>query len=101
MIEVNGKTYELKYNMRTIEQIEAVTKESLVASVRKTEGFLSIQELKIYFGFALFNDSGNRVSPQQGMNIAETLIKSEGYMKVNQMVMGAIEKDCPFLFQVD
>ena len=101
MFEIDGKTYELKYNIKTIEQIEAVTKEGIVSAIRKTEGVLSLTNLKIYFGFALFNEEGKRVSPQQGMDMAVKLMETEGFMKVNEAVVTAIDRDCPFLFQVD
>ncbi|NBI08246.1 hypothetical protein [Senegalia massiliensis] len=100
MFEVDGKHYELKYKIKTIEQIETVLKESLVATMRKTEGILSISTLKVCFGFALFNSEGNKVSPQQGMEIAERLIE-EDYMKLNQAVVTTIDRDCPFLFQAN
>lgn len=101
MFEVNGKIYELKYNMKTIEQIEQVTGKSLGATIREVEGLLSISNLKIYFALALYNEDGNRVGHKQGVDIAEKLIQSEGYMKLNESVIVAIDRDCPFLFQVD
>lgn len=101
MFEIDGKTYELKYNMATIEKIENTTGASLVATIRKTEGLLSIGMLKVYFGMALFNEEGNRMGQKQGMDIAQALIEQQGYMAVNEVVIVAIDRDCPFLFQVD
>lgn len=101
MFEIDGKLYELKYNIRVIEQIESVTKQGIVAAIRQTEGVLSVTNLKVYFGFALHNDEGNKVSPEQGMKLAVDLMESEGFMKVNQAVITAIDRDCPFLFQAD
>lgn len=101
MFEIDGKTYELKYNMATIEKVEVATGASLVATIRRTEGLLSIGTLKTYFGMALFNEEGNRMGQKQGMDIAQALIEQEGYMSVNEAVIVAIDRDCPFLFQVD
>lgn len=101
MFEVNGKVYKLKYNMKTIEQIEQITNKSLVATLRETEGLLSISNLKIYFGLALYNEDEKRVAQTQGVEIAEALIQNEGYTKVNEAVIVAIDRDCPFLFQVN
>lgn len=101
MFEVDDKIYELKYNLRTIEQIEQATGKALVATLRENEGLLSLTNLKIYFGLALYNDLGNRVGQKQGFEIAESLIENEGYMKINEAVVVAIDRDCPFLFQVN
>lgn len=101
MIEVDGKNYELKYNMKTIEQIEAATGKPLVANIRESNGLLGLSDLKIYFSLALFNDEGKRVSPAQGIKIAEEIMISSGYSKLVDTVIVAIERDCPFLFQVD
>ena len=101
MFEVDDKLYELKYTIRTIEAIENATGSSLVATIKKTEGLLSITTLKAYFAFALFNEDGARVGQKQGAELAERLLESEGYMKLNEAVVVAIDRDCPFLFQVN
>ena len=100
MFEIDGKMYELKYNIKTIEQIEAVTGDGIVSAIRKNDGILSVTNLKAYFGFALYNADGNRVSPQQGVEMAVSVMENEGFIKANQMVVTAIDRDCPFLFKV-
>ncbi len=100
MFEIDGKSYDLKYNMKTIEQIENATGKSLVATIKETEGLLSIAMVKIYFGMALFNEDGKKMAQQQGFEIAEALMLEEGYSKVAEAIIVAIDRDCPFLFQV-
>ncbi len=100
MFEIDGKTYNLKYNMRTIEQIETVTGKSLVAMIKETEGLLSLSMIKVYFGMALYNEDGKKVGQEQGFEMAEALMIEEGYSKVAEAIVVAIDRDCPFLFQV-
>lgn len=101
MFEVDGKIYELKYNMQTLERIEQATGQSIAGLFNKSQGLLSISEIKIYFGMALFNEQGNRVGQKQAMDIAEELMMAEGYMKINEAIIVALNNDCPFLFQAD
>ena len=101
MFEVNGVLHELKYNIKTIEKIENAIGKSIVALFSEANGMLSITNLKICFALALFNEAGNRVGQMQGLDIAEKLIETEGYVKVNEAVVVAVDRDCPFLFQVD
>lgn len=100
MFEVDGKNYELKYNMKTIERIENSTGKPMVATIQKNDGLLSLTDLKLYFGLALFNEDGKRMGQQQAFEIAESLMRAEGYQEVVNSVIVAIDRDCPFLFQV-
>ncbi|SJZ37914.1 hypothetical protein [Garciella nitratireducens] len=99
MFEIEGKIYEIKYNMKTIEKIENITRDSVLSRLSKNNGLLSISDLKIFIGNALFNEDGHRVSPKQGMEITEKLIEVNGYIEVTKMVAEALQRDCPFLFQ--
>lgn len=101
MFEVNGKMYELKYNIKTLEKLEATTGKGVMANLSQSGGILSITDLKIYFALALFNEDGNRVGQKQGLDIAEELIMSEGYAKINEAVVVTLDRDCPFLFQAN
>lgn len=101
MFEINGVIHELKYNIKTIERIEVALGKSIIALLSESGGMLSMGHLKLCFAMALFNEDGNRVGQVQGLEIAEKLIITEGYRKVNEAVVVAIDRDCPFLFQVD
>ena len=100
MVEYNGKEYELKYNLKRIEMIEAVTNMPTMAELRKTYGYLGIASLKVYFAYGLKEEGADAfVKPKEGMAMAEALIENEGYLAVNGAVLEALERDCPFFFQ--
>lgn len=101
MFEINGAMHELKYNIKTIEKIETTIGKSIMALLSENGGMLSISNLKICFALALFNEDEKRVGQVQGLSIAEKLIETEGYSRVNEAVVVAIDRDCPFLFQVN
>lgn len=98
--EFNGKRYVLKFNMKRIEMIEAVTNMPTMAALRMYNGMLSLQQLKIYLGYTIKEEGADVfIKPKDGMELAETLIESEGYAKVCGLVLESLERDCPFFFQ--
>lgn len=101
MIEYGGKNYVLKYNMKRIEMIESVTNMPTMADLRRTGGMLSLASLKAYIAYGI-KEEGEDVflKPKKGMEIAENLIESNGYTDVCTTVLEALERDCPFFFQV-
>lgn len=101
MFEVDGKEYELKFNMKRIEMIESITTMPTMAAMQMYKGMLSIQQLKVYFGYAVKEAGGDSfLVPKKGMEMAEALIQNEGYTKTCTMVLESLERDCPFFFQV-
>lgn len=98
MFEINGNTYELRYTIKRLELIEKITGKGTMSCLVQSDGMLSISELKNYLGYALINDKGNYISPQQGVEYAEALIQSEGYERVAIVVLEALQRDCSFLF---
>lgn len=100
MFEIKNNMYELKFNMKTIKQIESVTKENIVSVIQRSNGILSLTDLCTYVGFGLYNDIGARISPQQGLTLAEDWIEEAGFLAVNEEVLTSIDRDCPFLFKV-
>ena len=99
MVEYNGKEYELKYNLKRIEMIEAVTNMPTMAELRKTYGYLGIASLKVYFAYGLKESGADTfVAPKKGMEICGRLIEGEGYEKVCALVLENLERDCPFFF---
>lgn len=98
--EYEGKEYELKFNQKRIEMIEAVTDMPTMAALRKYQGMLSLQALKVYFGYTVKEvGSDTFLKPKQGMEMAEVLIESEGYTDVCGLVLESLERDCPFFFR--
>lgn len=100
MIEYNGENYELKFTLERIKLVENYLKMPTVADIVQTNGALSISALETYFGYCLKKDGSDTfVSRKEGVEICEALIKSEGYLKVNNMVIEKMTQDVPFLFQ--
>lgn len=100
MFEIDGKTYVLKYNLKRIELIENAVGMPVMADIATHKGMLGITALKSYFAYGLKEEGTDTfVAPKTGMKMAEKLIESEGYIKLNGAVMEALEKDCPFFFQ--
>lgn len=101
MIEYGGKNYVLKYNMKRIEMIESVTNMPTMADLRRTGGMLSLASLKAYIAYGI-KEEGEDVflKPKKGLEIAESLIELNGYTDICTTVLEALERDCPFFFQV-
>lgn len=100
MFEIDQKTYTLKYNLKRVELIENTVGMPMMAEIASHKGMLGITALKSYFAYGLKEEGADvYVSPKAGMSMAEKLIETEGYIKVNGAVMEALEKDCPFFFQ--
>lgn len=97
----NGNQYHLKYNLRRIGQIEEATGKGIMQALNESQNMLPISHLMIYAGYAMFNEDGNRVSIEQGLQIAEDSIVNDGYAQVMTEVLLALDRDCPFLFRVD
>lgn len=99
-IEYDGKTYELKYNLKRIELIENATGTPILASMQN--GMMRISHLKAYIGYGLKEEGADTfVNPKVGLDVAEALIETQGYVWAGQTVAEALERDCPFFFRVD
>lgn len=102
MFEANGKKYELKFNLKRIEMIENAMGMPSMPELFKNRGMLSISSLKAYIAYALKEEDGDTfVKPKEGMEMADKLIEESGYLAVNEVVVTAIQRDCPFLFPAD
>lgn len=102
MIEHNNKKYVLKYNMQRIELIEAQTSMPTMAQINKTGGYFGLNDLKIYFKYALKEEGADVfVMPKKAEEIATDIIENTGYVNACGMVLEAIERDCPFFFRND
>lgn len=101
MLNINGKNYEIKLTIKTIKQIETVLNKGLMAILKETGGMFSITELTTITGYGLYNEEGNRISPVQGMELAEEFLLEKGYAELIGEVVKVLERDCPFFFQVD
>ena len=62
MFEIDGKTYELKYNLKRIEMIENATGSPTMAEMQKNKGMLGISQLKTYVAL-VFDLKSNAPTP--------------------------------------
>ena len=102
MLDINGKTYELKYTVGRIRMIEDTLGISLMATMVNANGMLSISQLCNFIAFGL-KEKGKEgyVDFNEGMKIADELLEKKGYANLNVMVIEAVQRDCPFFFQAD
>ena len=100
MFEYEGKEYELKFNLERLKLVEKACKMPTVADIVLTNGALSIESIETYFGFCLKDvETGSFVGRREGVKIADHLIETEGYLKVNNMLIERMAEDMPFLFR--
>ena len=100
MIELNGIKYELKYNLKRIELIEAASKKPLMSMLGS--GFLTISDLTACVAYGLRSEGADNYLPTaKGMEVARKKIEEDGgYMILSDAVAEAFERDCPFFFRV-
>lgn len=101
MLEINGKTYELKYTTGRVRMIEDTLGISLMATMVNSKGMLTISQLCNFIAFGLKEAGGGYIDVNTGLKTADKLLEEKGYVNLNVMVIEAIEKDCPFFFQAD
>lgn len=99
-IEVNGVNYELKYSLKRIEMIENATGTPIMSEMYRNKSMLSISSLKIYFAYGLKLEGADVFLPTaKALEIAETAIETAGYPRTVEVVVEALQRDCPFFFQ--
>lgn len=91
-----GRIFELRYDMKSVEMIERATATSIVDLIRNVP---SIFTLKQMLGFALYNEEGNKISSQTAIEIAEKIIVENGITECFTKAITKILEDCSFLFQ--
>ena len=101
MLEINGKTYELKYTVGRIRMIEDTLGISLMSTMVNSKGMLSISQLCNFIAFGLKENGKDYVDFNKGMKIADELLEKKGYANITTTVIEAIQRDCPFFFQAD
>lgn len=101
IITVDDKRFELKYNFKTVEQIENVTEKPLMSDLKDNEGLMSLSSLRTYVTLALYGAEGTRVGHGTASKVFEEWIQSEGYGNVARVVLLQLQKDVPFFFQTD
>ena len=99
-LKYKGQNLDLKYDIGRIKIIEKATNMPLMALLSKTSGMMSLETLETYFAYGLKNIDNSYVPVSKGLEIADDLIQNEGYSKIVSIVVDALQRDCPFFFQV-
>lgn len=99
IITFNDIQYELKYNLKTLESIEKITRSSVMGEMSNFDGILPLSFLKVCFSHALHKVGGGKISPEHGGKLFEYVLKDKGYFFVNMLVVTKIQDDCPFFFR--
>lgn len=97
MFEFNGNEYELKYNLKRVEMIENATGVPTLATIQRTG--MRISHLKVYLGYGL-KEAGSDifVEIKTALDLAERMIEEMGVVAVMELVIDALQRDCPFFF---
>ncbi len=101
MFAIEGKEYDLKFNLKRIQLIEnTLGGKSFMSMAKETGGLFGITELMTMTAFALRESGEDMFVPyKKGMEIAEELLCTKGYEAVCEAVLEQIQKDCPFFFR--
>lgn len=99
MFELEDKILDLKFDIRSISQIERMTGGGVMAAMVNNSAMFTINEMQTYLGVGLIDDAGKRFNFKQAQNIGMDLIQQEGYVTMCSAIIDALERDCPFLFQ--
>ena len=96
--EVHGRTYEISLTKKRIDLYEQRHKPIMSTFIQNDGGF-SLAELTSLLAYGLRVEGGQFVNPRRGMEMAEGLLKANGYLAVYEAVMAALQRDCGCLFQ--
>lgn len=100
MFEYNGKEYELKFNLERLKLIENAINASFVSKMTSTNGALPISDIETCFKYCLKETGSDVFVPaKEAISIAEKLLKTKGYLYVDNLIIEKMAKDIPFLFQ--
>lgn len=99
--EMNGKTYNLHYNIGRIELIEKAVGRSIftLAVDCSNNKMPSISEIKTYFAYGLMDEKGIYAPVKKAAEYAEDCMKEKGVMQLFSEIFDKIQEDCGFLFQ--
>lgn len=102
MFKIEENDYELKYDLKRIELIEQATGTSMMSAIASTRGMMGILQLKNCFCYGLKSaGSDTFVQGKKAAELFEKALTEHGYAGVVEIVIDAIQRDCPFFFQAD
>ena len=95
----NNVSYELKYSIKRIEMIEAVTHRSV--PVMLSGGSPALSEIKAMFAYGLIKEGANAWEPpKKALTIADDILENEpgSYAMMSDLIAEAMARDCAFFF---
>ena len=95
------KQYELKFNEKNIETVEAITKKPFMDVLISGSPVFSLSDLRQYFANGLYAVEGGRIPVRQGSAVFEGVLNEKGFAFINMLVINTIQRDCPFFFLED
>lgn len=99
IINLDDKKYELKFNLKGIENIERAIGSSLMGELSKYNAMLPLNTLRVLFSHSLYQIDGGKIAIEQSSDLFDKLISEKGLIFVNMLVVNEIQIDCPFFFQ--
>ncbi|KIO62138.1 hypothetical protein B4065_3358 [Caldibacillus thermoamylovorans] len=100
MFEVDGVVYALKFNMKKLKTVEAVTKTSVIGEISRNNGVLSLNLLEQLFSFGLVEEKTNEpVKQKKALEMFEKVIENNGLLTVNLAVVEKLQEDLGFMFR--
>lgn len=102
MFTIDGKEYDIEFTQTRIEAIENSLNRSVMDIINSSTGMMTLKELKTFTGYGLKQTGATAfVNPAQGMQIANKLLEVNGYPKLLEAVLTAVQRDCGFFFRAD
>lgn len=102
MFTIEGKEYELKFNMNRLRLIERAASGMAAMSqlATDTSGLMSITAMERFFSYGLKEAGADEfVSPAKGAELCDAMMEEAGYAAVVQEIQKAVMRDVPFLFR--
>jgi len=99
MYTVNGITYDLKFTMKAVDNIEKAVGKSILQLFANRA--FTISELRACFQYGLTFEDGSKVATGQAVKVFDAIIEGTdyGYSKLLNDVATHLMEDTPFLFQ--
>ncbi|KYG34909.1 hypothetical protein [Alkalihalobacillus trypoxylicola] len=99
MFKVENDVLDLRFNRQKMKTLESMYNISLMAELTKNRGMLSLHLMEGLFSVGLYNTSEEKtVKGQKALDIFESLIEENGYVNLNNIIIGKLEEDLAFLF---
>ena len=104
MIKIDGKEYELKYNLKRIRLIEEDTGKSAIEMLvgRNKSGLMMVSDMAAFFKYGVKEAGADAfLPPKQGEDLFEQYLIEAGWGDVSLAIQNQLQHDVPFMFPGD